>query len=90
VPPTDKRIRPLPGLHFTLPNKGDVELCKEPPFSESCQASSRWLQHVITVSNDLFIGRQFSRPQHPVAEPVAPITVMQPVSEPTKAVESSP
>lgn len=89
TPLADKRIRPLPGLHFALPNKGEVELCKEPPFSESCQASSRWLQNVLVVSNDLFIGRQFTRPQHPIAEPtVAPITVetvTQPVSsEPTK------
>lgn len=70
----DRRIRPLPGLHFTLPNKGAVELCKEPPFSESCQASSRWLQDILVVSNDLFIGRQFTRPKHSVAEPVAPVS----------------
>jgi len=69
---SDKRIRPLPGLHFSLAKEEKVELCKEPPFSESCQASSRWLQDVLVVSNDLFIGRQFTRPKHPVAEPVAP------------------
>jgi len=71
---SDKRIRPLPGLHFSLAKEGNVELCKEPPFSESCQASSRWLQDVLVVSNDLFIGRQFTRPKHPVTEPVAPVS----------------
>jgi phosphoglycerol transferase MdoB-like AlkP superfamily enzyme len=67
----DKRIRPLPGLHFTLPGKGNgaIELCKEPPFSDACQDTSRWLQDVIVVSNDLFIGRQFTRPQHPADQP---------------------
>ena len=29
------------------------------------------------VSNDLFIGRQFTRPKHPVAEPVAPVSAEQ-------------
>lgn len=62
----DKRIRPLPGLHFALPGNGigTVELCKEPPFSENCQATSRWLKDMLVVSNDLFIGKQFTRPQH--------------------------
>ncbi len=74
-PLPNRRVRPLPGLHFALPSNGAVELCKEPPFSESCQASSKWLQDVLVVSNDLFIGRQFTRPQHPtVAEPIAPVT----------------
>jgi hypothetical protein len=62
---SDKRIRPLPNLHFILSKEGDIELCKEPPFSESCQASSRWLQDVLVVSNDLFMGQQFTRPKHP-------------------------
>lgn len=72
----DKRIRPLPGLHFTLPSNGigAVELCKEPPVSETCQATSRWLKDILVVSNDLFIGKQFSRPQHAdMQTPVAPV-----------------
>lgn len=78
----DRRIRPLSGLHFSVPNKkGAVELCKEPPFSEGCQVSSRWLQDVLVVSNDLFIGRQFTRTRHSVTEAVAPVPVS---NEPTK------
>lgn len=76
-PLPDRRIRALPGLHLALPNNGKVELCKEPPFSESCQASSRWLHNISVVSNDLFIGRQFTRPQHPdiVIKPVIPVVI---------------
>ncbi|MDO9140413.1 MAG: LTA synthase family protein, partial [Methylobacter sp.] len=58
------RIRPLPGLHFNLLNKGVVDLCKEPPYSETCQLSARWLENVAIVSNDLFMGRQFTRPKY--------------------------
>lgn len=65
----DKQLRPLSGLYFTLSKNGDVELCKEPPFSASCEASSRWLHDVLVVSNDLFIGRQYTRPKHPVTKP---------------------
>ncbi|MDD1605417.1 MAG: LTA synthase family protein [Methylococcaceae bacterium] len=71
---SDKHIRPLPGLHFALPSNGTVELCKEPPFSEDCQTSSHWLQNVSVVSNDLFIGRQFTRPRHSITEAVAPLS----------------
>ncbi|MDD1617068.1 MAG: LTA synthase family protein [Methylococcaceae bacterium] len=70
----DKHIRPLPGLHFALPSNGTVELCKEPPFSEDCQTSSHWLQNVSVVSNDLFIGRQFTRPRHSITEAGAPLS----------------
>lgn len=70
--PAGMRVRPLPGLHFDLLDDGNVEVCKEPPFSAACQISTRWLQDVLTVSNDLFIGRQFTRQTHPaVAEPSA-------------------
>ena len=58
------RVRPLPGLHFNLLKNGKVDLCKEPPYSEACQKSTRWLHDVIVVSNDLFIGRQYTRPKH--------------------------
>ncbi len=62
----DMRVRPLPGLHFNVLKDGKIDVCKEPPFSESCQMSTKWLQDVITVSNDLFIGRQFTRIKHPL------------------------
>jgi hypothetical protein len=69
------RIRPLPGLHFDLLDDGKIEVCKEPPFSEACQKSAEWLRNVNIVSNDLFIGRQETRPQYsspPVQDFVGP------------------
>ncbi len=67
-PLPDMRIRPLPGLHFNVLKNGKIDVCKEPPFTESCQKSTSWLDDVITVSNDLFIGQQFTRIKHPVAK----------------------
>ena len=55
------RIRPLPGLHFSLSDDGKVDVCKEPPYSKNCRVSAQWLKDAITVSNDLFIGNQYSR-----------------------------
>jgi hypothetical protein len=57
------RVRPLPGLHFDVLADGTVEVCKEPPFSTACGISARWLQDVLIVNDDLFIGGQFSRRQ---------------------------
>ncbi|MEQ1559335.1 MAG: LTA synthase family protein [Methyloglobulus sp.] len=68
-PLLDMRVRPLPGLHFNILKDGKVDVCKEPPFSESCQKSTQWLQDVTQVSNDLFIGRQFTRMKHPSVIP---------------------
>ncbi|WAK04118.1 LTA synthase family protein [Methylobacter sp. YRD-M1] len=68
----DMRVRPLPGLHFNLVNDGKVDLCKEPPYSAGCQASADWLRDVLVVGNDLFIGRQFTRPKHPAIEEDVP------------------
>ena len=71
-PLPDMRIRPLPGLHFDLLAEGKVDICKEPPLTPACQKSARWLQDVSVVSNDLFIGRQYTRPRHtPHLEPVS-------------------
>ena len=64
APLPNLRVRTLPGLHFNMQADGTVELCKDPPFSEACQASSRWLENIAAVSNDLFMGRQFTRPQY--------------------------
>ena len=68
VQSVNKYTRPLPGLHFSLLNKGEVELCKDLPLSDSCLATNRWLQDVLIVSNDLFIGKQYTRPKH--SEPI--------------------
>ncbi len=58
------RVRSLPGLHFNILADGIVDMCKEPPYSDTCQLSSRWLEDVSIVSNDLFMGRQFTRPKY--------------------------
>jgi hypothetical protein len=69
-PLPDMRVRPLPGLHFNLLKDGEVDVCKEPPYSDACRKSARWLHDVSVVSNDLFIGRQYTRPRHaPVQQP---------------------
>jgi len=62
--PDGMRVRPLPGLHVDLLADGGVEVCKEPPFTSACQTSTRWLQDVLIVNDDLFIGQQFTRQQH--------------------------
>jgi phosphoglycerol transferase MdoB-like AlkP superfamily enzyme len=62
--PDGMRVRPLPGLHINLLADGGIEVCKEPPFSPTCQASTRWLQDVLIVNDDLFIGQQFTRQRH--------------------------
>jgi phosphoglycerol transferase MdoB-like AlkP superfamily enzyme len=64
APLPDIRVRPLPGLHFNVAADGTVDMCKESPYSEACQLSSRWLENISVVSNDLFMGRQFTRPKY--------------------------
>jgi len=73
APLPSQRVRPLPGLHFNILADGAVELCKEPPYSEACQLSSRWLEDISVVSNDLFMGRQFTRPKYIPEKPPEPI-----------------
>lgn len=72
------QVRPLPGLHFNMMDNGAVDMCKEPPYSDACRLSSHWLENVTTVSNDLFIGRQFARPKHPPESIPAPVTAELP------------
>jgi hypothetical protein len=74
-------------MHFNLLKDGKIDICKEPPYSEACQESSRWLKDVSVVSNDLFMGRQYTRPKHasmpqveavPTEEAKPPINVSVP------------
>lgn len=81
----EMRVRPLPGLHFNLAKDQKVELCKEPPYSAGCRVSADWLHDVLVVSNDLFVGRQFTRPKHPPMEPPAPEPVTAEVAAQQKA-----
>jgi hypothetical protein len=76
--PPDVRVRPLPGLHFNVLPNNKIEVCKEPPYNNTCQNSARWLNDVNVVSNDLFIGRQFSRPKQ-VSNTAQDLAVPQPV-----------
>jgi phosphoglycerol transferase MdoB-like AlkP superfamily enzyme len=79
-PSPEIRVRPLPGLYFNVDIKGNVDMCKEPPYSESCQRSYRWLQDVAIVGNDLFTGRQVTRPRYTRDEPlISDLETEQPV-----------
>jgi len=67
-------VRPSPGgLHFNLLTAGEVDVCKEPPYSEACEKSTEWLNNVSIISNDLFIGRQYTRPKHMSIKPSEPL-----------------
>jgi len=68
-PPKGMQVRPLPGLHIDVLADGGIEICKEPPYSTACQISARWLQDVLIVNDDLFIGQQFTRRQRRGSEP---------------------
>jgi len=79
-PSPEIRVRPLPGLYFNVDIKGNVDMCKEPPYSDSCQLSYRWLQDVAIVGNDLFTGRQVTRPRYTRDEPlISDLETEQPV-----------
>jgi hypothetical protein len=67
------RVRTLPGLHFNRLADGTVDMCTEPPYSEACQLSSRWLENISVVSNDLFMGRQFTHPKYTPEKPQEPV-----------------
>ena len=62
MPPEKERVRPLTGLHFDEWADGQIQVCKAPPYSLECERSLAWIEAVKTVSNDLFIGGQFTRP----------------------------
>ncbi len=78
----DMRIRPLPGLHFNLSANGAVDLCKDPPYSQACRLSARWLENIAIVSNDLFIGRQFTRPKYIPEKPLESAAIKSSVPKP--------
>lgn len=60
TPAESAQIRPIPGLHYLVKDKGAVEVCKEQPYTEQCQRSADWLRDIVTIGNDLFIGKQFT------------------------------
>jgi phosphoglycerol transferase MdoB-like AlkP superfamily enzyme len=60
VPQPGLHVRPIPGLHYLISDRGHVDVCREPPWPDSCASSSAWLRDVETISSDLFIGDQFT------------------------------
>ena len=70
--PQGMQVRPLAGLHINLFEGGEVELCREPPYSAACQTSARWLEQVRTIDDDLFIGEQFTRSRVQSVFPAVP------------------
>ena len=73
VPLQNINIRPLPGMHFDLLKDGAIDMCKEPPYSDTCQKSLEWMKNISIISNDLFIGRQYTRPKHMSIKPSEPL-----------------
>ena len=63
-PLPDILVRPLPGLHFNILKGESLDLCNAPPYTETCQRTAQWLDNVLVVSNDLFIGNQYTRPKN--------------------------
>jgi len=60
APQTGLHVRPIPGLHYLVTDTGDVEVCREPPWTDSCAGSAAWLKDVVTVGDDMFVGGQFT------------------------------
>jgi len=60
APRTGLHVRPIPGLHYLVNDKGHVDVCREPPWTDSCAGSAAWLKDVVTVGDDLFVGSQFT------------------------------
>lgn len=53
-------LRPLPGMHF-LAQKGQPLVCRKgKDIPTGCGLSSRWLQAIITLTQDLFGGFQYT------------------------------
>ncbi len=55
-------IRPLWGVHFINSAPGKVEMCKDSEQSATCEASTTWLDQILTVGVDIFQGKQYSLP----------------------------
>lgn len=59
--PGDAVIRPLPGMYWISENGGQ-KVCREDRKQQECAETDRWLRAIITVTRDLFSGRQHSLP----------------------------
>jgi len=60
VAPPGWAVRPLPGM-FWAGKDGTMMVCREgQPGRDGCSDIERWLQATVTVTRDLFGGRQFA------------------------------
>ncbi|MEK6202320.1 MAG: LTA synthase family protein [Desulfobulbaceae bacterium] len=59
---TGAGVRPLWGVHFINSASGKVEMCKDSEQSSTCEASTAWLDQILTVGVDIFQGKQHSLP----------------------------
>ena len=59
-PQPGPHVRPIPGMHYLVSDGGQVEVCKQPPWSDSCASSAAWLRDVSTIGDDLSVGGQFT------------------------------
>ena len=70
----DAPVRPLPGMHFLAGGEQQL-VCREGSESSVlCEPSARWLQALITLTQDLFGGFQhiLSQETSPYRENVTP------------------
>jgi len=76
----DAPVRPLPGMHF-LAGEGQSLVCRGESMPAACDVSSRWLQAMIKLTQDLFGGYQHllglvpaSRLDQPVTNTLTSVT----------------
>lgn len=51
------RVRPLPGVHFTLDDRG-LTVCRGRELLPGCEASTAWVEAIALLKRDLFSGAQ--------------------------------
>lgn len=77
-------VRPLWGVHFINSAPGKIEMCKDTEQSATCEASTAWLNQILTVGVDIFQGKQYSLPM--AAEPTQ-LAALRPAATREKAVK---
>lgn len=60
APPPDAVVRPLPGMYWADGGGRQIVCREETQEREECRAADRWLQATVTITRDLFSGRQFA------------------------------
>ena len=51
------RVRPLPGVHFTLDGEA-LTVCRSGELQSACEPSSAWVEAIGVLKRDLFSGEQ--------------------------------